>query len=108
MPQYMDVHNIEGATSVQIDQAHTADREEQGKYGVGPLEAPVPDTTPAAASTVSCSHRWTALGYPELRSSVRPGLSRDPGSPRDADGVALVESPLIVTISRVASWHLLF
>ena len=34
MPQYMDVHNIQGATSVQIDQAHAADREEQGKYGV--------------------------------------------------------------------------
>jgi class 3 adenylate cyclase len=30
----MDVHNIQGATSVQIDQAHAADREEQGKYGV--------------------------------------------------------------------------
>jgi class 3 adenylate cyclase len=30
----MDVHNIQGATSVQIDQAHAADREEQWKYGV--------------------------------------------------------------------------
>src|SRR5271163_2224219 len=34
MPLYMDVHNLQGATTVQIDQAHAADLEEQGKYGV--------------------------------------------------------------------------
>lgn len=38
MPQYMDVHVIQGATSLQIDQAHAADREEQGKYGVDYLK----------------------------------------------------------------------
>ena len=34
MPLYMDVHNLQGATTVQLDQAHAADLEEQGKYGV--------------------------------------------------------------------------
>jgi class 3 adenylate cyclase len=34
MPQYMDVHNLQGSTALQIDQAHAADLEEQGKYGV--------------------------------------------------------------------------
>lgn len=34
MPLYMDVHNLEGATTIQVDQAHAADLEEQGKYGV--------------------------------------------------------------------------
>src|SRR5208283_1081242 len=34
MPLYMDVHNLQGATTVQVDQAHAADLEEQGKYGV--------------------------------------------------------------------------
>ena len=34
MPLYMDVHNLQGATAVQIDQAHAADLDEQGKYGV--------------------------------------------------------------------------
>lgn len=34
MPLYMDVHNLQGATEVQIDQAHAADLDEQGKYGV--------------------------------------------------------------------------
>src|SRR5437660_5477821 len=34
MPLYMDVHNLQGATTIQIDQAHSADLAEQGKYGV--------------------------------------------------------------------------
>ena len=34
MPLYMDIHNIPGATTVQLDQAHTADLAEQGKYHV--------------------------------------------------------------------------
>jgi class 3 adenylate cyclase len=34
MPLYMDVHELEGATTAQIDQAHAADLKEQGKYGV--------------------------------------------------------------------------
>lgn len=34
MPLYMDVHNLQGATSTQVDQAHAADLKEQGKYGV--------------------------------------------------------------------------
>lgn len=34
MPLYMDVHNLEGATTIQLDQAHLADLKEQGKYGV--------------------------------------------------------------------------
>ena len=34
MPLYMDVHNLQGATTAQIDQAHAADLKEQGKYGV--------------------------------------------------------------------------
>lgn len=34
MPLYMDVHKLEGASAVQVDQAHAADLEEQGKYGV--------------------------------------------------------------------------
>src|ERR1019366_10192162 len=33
-PLYMDVHNLQGATTAQIDQAHAADLKEQGKYGV--------------------------------------------------------------------------
>jgi class 3 adenylate cyclase len=34
MPLYIDVHNFQGTTTVQVDQAHAADLEEQGKYGV--------------------------------------------------------------------------
>jgi class 3 adenylate cyclase len=34
MPLYMDVHNLQGTTAVQVDQAHAADLEEQGRYGV--------------------------------------------------------------------------
>jgi len=34
MPLYMDVHNMQGATRLQVDQAHAADLEEQAKYGV--------------------------------------------------------------------------
>ncbi len=34
MPLYMDVHNLLGTTTVQVDQAHAADLKEQGKYGV--------------------------------------------------------------------------
>ena len=34
MPLYMDVHNLQGASTIQIDQAHSADLAEQGKYGV--------------------------------------------------------------------------
>ena len=34
MPLYMDVHNLQGLTTVQVDQAHAADLAEQGKYGV--------------------------------------------------------------------------
>jgi class 3 adenylate cyclase len=34
MPLYMDVHNMQGATTVQVDQAHAADLEEQARYGV--------------------------------------------------------------------------
>ncbi len=34
MPLFMDVHNMQGATTVQVDQAHAADLEEQAKYGV--------------------------------------------------------------------------
>ena len=34
MPLYMDVHNLQGATTTQVDQAHVADLKEQGKYGV--------------------------------------------------------------------------
>jgi len=30
----MDVHNLQGTTTVQVDEAHTADLKEQGKYGV--------------------------------------------------------------------------
>jgi len=30
----MDVHNLQGLTTVQVDQAHAADLAEQGKYGV--------------------------------------------------------------------------
>ena len=34
MPLYMDIHNLPGATTVQLDQAHAADLAEQGKYAV--------------------------------------------------------------------------
>ncbi len=34
MPLYMDVHTLQGATTIQVDQAHAADLETQGKYGV--------------------------------------------------------------------------
>jgi class 3 adenylate cyclase len=34
MPLYLDFHNLEGLTTVQVDQAHAADLKEQGKYGV--------------------------------------------------------------------------
>ena len=34
MPLYMDVHNLQGTTAVQVDQAHAADLEVQGKYHV--------------------------------------------------------------------------
>jgi class 3 adenylate cyclase len=34
MPLYMDVHNLQGLNTAQVDQAHLADLEEQGKYGV--------------------------------------------------------------------------
>jgi class 3 adenylate cyclase len=34
MPLYMDVHELEGTTTAQCDQAHAADLKEQGKYGV--------------------------------------------------------------------------
>jgi len=34
MPLYMDVHNLQGATALQVDQAHAADLAEQAKYGV--------------------------------------------------------------------------
>ncbi len=34
MPLYMDVHNLQGTTAAQVDQAHVADLKEQGKYGV--------------------------------------------------------------------------
>ena len=34
MALYMDVHNLQGATTVQVDQAHAADLAEQSKYGV--------------------------------------------------------------------------
>ena len=34
MPLYMDVHNLQGTTTVQVDEAHAADLGEQGKYGV--------------------------------------------------------------------------
>ncbi|MGB3552443.1 MAG: nickel-binding protein [Candidatus Binatus sp.] len=34
MPLYMDVHNLQGVTTAQIDEAHAADLKEQGKYGV--------------------------------------------------------------------------
>ncbi len=34
MPLYMDIHNLQGATTVQVDQAHAADLAEQGKYDV--------------------------------------------------------------------------
>lgn len=34
MPLYMDFHNFQGITQVQVDQAHAADLREQGKYGV--------------------------------------------------------------------------
>jgi class 3 adenylate cyclase len=31
---YMDIHNMQGTTTVQVNQAHAADFEQQGKYGV--------------------------------------------------------------------------
>ena len=34
MPTYMDVHNLQGATTVELDKAHAADLAEQGKYDV--------------------------------------------------------------------------
>ena len=34
MPLYMDVHNMQGKTTLQVDQAHLADLREQAKYGV--------------------------------------------------------------------------
>jgi class 3 adenylate cyclase len=34
MPTYMDVHNLQGATAIQVEQHHAADLAEQGKYGV--------------------------------------------------------------------------
>jgi class 3 adenylate cyclase len=34
MPLYMDVHELEGTTTAQVDQAHAGDLKEQGKYGV--------------------------------------------------------------------------
>lgn len=34
MPLYMDVHNLQGATALEVDQAHLADLAEQSKYGV--------------------------------------------------------------------------
>jgi len=34
MPLYMDVHNLPGATSQAVAEAHMKDLEEQGKYGV--------------------------------------------------------------------------
>ena len=34
MPLYMDVHELQGTTTAQVDQAHAADLKEQGKYGV--------------------------------------------------------------------------
>ncbi len=35
MPLYMDVHNIEGGVSAEdVEKAHQADLETQGKYGV--------------------------------------------------------------------------
>jgi class 3 adenylate cyclase len=34
MALYMDVHNMQGTTTVEVDQAHAADLAEQGKYGV--------------------------------------------------------------------------
>jgi len=34
MPLYMDIHNLQGATTAQVDLAHAADLEVQGKYGV--------------------------------------------------------------------------
>jgi hypothetical protein len=30
----MDVHNLQGATAIQVEQHHAADLAEQGKYGV--------------------------------------------------------------------------
>ena len=34
MPTYMDVHNLQGATAFQVEQAHATDLAEQRKYGV--------------------------------------------------------------------------
>ncbi len=34
MPLYMDIHNIQGATAEQLEKAHAADLEVQGKYDV--------------------------------------------------------------------------
>ena len=34
MPTYMDVHNLQEATALQVEQHHAADLAEQGKYGV--------------------------------------------------------------------------
>ena len=34
MPLHMDVHELQGTTAAQVDQAHAADLAEQGKYGV--------------------------------------------------------------------------
>ncbi len=34
MPLYTDVHNLQGATTIEVDQAHAADLIEQGKYVV--------------------------------------------------------------------------
>jgi Protein of unknown function (DUF4242) len=34
MPTFMDVHRIEGVTAEAVAQAHQADLETQGKYGV--------------------------------------------------------------------------
>ena len=34
MPTYMDVHNLQEATALQVEQHHAADLAEQGKHGV--------------------------------------------------------------------------
>jgi len=34
MPLYMDVHNLQGKTALEVDQAHAADLAEQARYGV--------------------------------------------------------------------------
>jgi class 3 adenylate cyclase len=115
MPLYMDIHNIPGATTVLLDQAHAADLAEQGKYDVKYLkywfnesagkafclvEAPSPE---AAQSVHREAHGQIAEKIiqvePELAEAFLGGGKTDPSGAVLAPGGAGNErDPAIRTI----------